>query len=274
MNGRAGANEARAVGALARADGWGTMANRWAAVANEFAKMRHLRMGVVASVMVIIVVGLSVGSAATSPAFAEAAGRSWEALLAGMSLAVPLASPLLLAVMASRQVDIEHQGNGWLLSQTSGLTPGGLCRIKLLAVGIVVAAATVLESVLLLGAGLLLGVPDPVPAGLWAGYTASVSVANLVVLALHILLSARIDNQLVGLGIGVLGTIVAVFATALPPAAAHVTPWGYYALAAAAGYEGERLVAMTPAYGSIAALGVVAAAFFLFITGRSGWKEG
>src|SRR5262245_33559980 len=100
--------------------------------------MRHLRIGLVASVLAVIVVGLSVVSAAMSPAFADPAGRTWEALLGGMSLAVPLASPLLLAVLASRQVDIEHQGNGWLLSQTSGITPGGLCRIKVLAVGIVV----------------------------------------------------------------------------------------------------------------------------------------
>jgi hypothetical protein len=242
-------------------------------VANEFAKMRHLRMGLVVSVMVIVVVGLSVAGAATSPTFADPAGRSWEALLGGMSLAVPLASPLLLAVLASRQVDIEHQGNGWLLSQTSGVTPGGLCRIKFLAVGIVVAVGTLLESVLLLGAGLLLGVPDPVPAGLWTGYTASILVANLVVLALHILLSARIDNQLVGLGIGVLGTIVAVFATALPTALAHVTPWGYYALVAAAGYQGEQLVALTPAYPSIAALGLVAAVLFMIVTNRFDRRE-
>ncbi len=242
-------------------------------MANEFAKMRHLRMGLIASVMVVIVTGLSVAGAATSPAFAVPSGRSWEALLGGMSLAVPLASPLLLAVLASRQVDIEHQGNGWLLSQTSGVTPGGLCRIKLLAVGIVVAVVTILESVLVLVAGLLLGVPDRVPAGLWAGYTASVLVANLVVLALHVLLSARIDNQLVGLGIGVLGTIVAVFATALPPAMAHLTPWGYYALVAAAGYQGTQLVALTPAYGSIAALGAVAAVLFVIVTGRFDRRE-
>jgi hypothetical protein len=243
------------------------------AVANEFAKIRHLRIGLVASVMAVVVVGLAALSALTSPAFADPAARSWEALLGGMSLAVPLASPLLLAVLASRQVDIEHQGNGWLLSQTSGITPGVLCRVKLVTVGLIVTVATILESLLVLGAGILLAVPGPVPAGLWAGYTASILVANLVVLALHILLSARIDNQLVGLGIGVLGTIFAVFASGLPSSVAHVTPWGYYALVAAAGYEGEKLVAFTPSYPSVAALGVVAAVLFVIITGRFDRQE-
>ena len=65
--------------------------------------------------------------------------------------------------------------------------------------------------------------------------------------------------MLIGLGIGVLGTIVANFATAIPATLAHLTPWGYYALATAADYEGGVLVVRTPSYPSIAVLGVVGA---------------
>lgn len=236
------------------------------AVASEFAKMRHLKIGLVAAVMVVIVVGLSVFNATSSPEFVTSSQGSWNALLGSMSLAVPLASPLLLAVLASRQAEIEHEGNGWLFSQTSGITPGGLCRVKLVALGAIVTVATVLESALVIGAGLLMGITAPVPVGLWLGYTASILVANLVILALHLLLSARIDNQLVGLGIGALGTVVAVFASALPAWFAYVTPWGYYAPAEAAEYRDGTLVALTPPYASIAALGVAGAALFLLIT--------
>lgn len=239
-------------------------------VANEFAKMRHLRVSLVATVLVAAVLGLSVFSATSSPEFVTSSQGSsqgsWNVLLGSMSLAVPLISPLLLAVLASRQVEIEHQGNGWLLSQTSGITPGGLCRVKLVALGAIVTVATVLESVLVIGSGLLMGVAAPVPIGLWLGYTASILATNLVILALHILLSARIDNQLVGLGVGALGTVVAVFASALPAWFAHVIPWGYYALAEAAEYRDGALVALTPPYASIAALGVAGAVVFVFIT--------
>lgn len=238
-------------------------------LANEFAKMRHLRIGLVAIVMVVCVVGLSLMGAMISPEFADPARRSWEPLLDSMSVAVPLTSPTLLAVLASRQVDIEHRGNGWLLSQTSGITPGGLCRVKLFALGAIVTAAKVLESVLLIGAGLLLSITAPVPIGLWLGYTVSVLVANLVILALHILLSARIDNQLVGLGIGVIGTLVAVFASGYPAWLAHATPpWGYYALAAVTEWRdgAPAPVTITPSYPSIAALGVVGGVVFLLIT--------
>ncbi|MGB3682844.1 MAG: ABC transporter permease [Rubrobacteraceae bacterium] len=235
-------------------------------MANEFAKMRRLRIGLVAIVMVVCVVGLSLMVATTSPDFADPAKRSWGALLDGMLLAVVMVSPILLAVLASRQVEIEHLGSGWLLSQASGITPGQLCRVKLVALGAVVTVATVLENVLVIGAGLLLGITAPAPIGLWLGYTASVLVVNLILLALHLLLSARIDNQLVGLSIGVLGTLVASFAPGYPAWLAHLTPWGYYALAAATDFRDGALVTITPSYPSIAALGGVGAGLFLLLT--------
>lgn len=243
-----------------------------AAVANEFAKMRHHKVGVIAAFMVFAVLALSVVGALGSrldPASPEA----WNSLLAGMSTSVPLLSPLLLAVLASRHVDIEHQGGGWLLSTTSGLTPGGLCRSKFLALGAIIAAATWTESLLVLAAGKALGVGAPVPVGLWLGFTLCATAVGLVLLAVHILIAAKLENQLIGLGIAMLGTLVATFARGLPDLLAHATPWGYYALAQAAGYEGGQLVAMPPSYPSIAALAVATAILFGLITSRFDRQE-
>ena len=85
------------------------------AAVNEFTKMKHLRIGLVAGVMVVAVVALSLYTVVSSPDFSPEDPTAWNALLAGMSLGFPLLSPLLLAVLASRQTDIEHTGNGWLL---------------------------------------------------------------------------------------------------------------------------------------------------------------
>lgn len=235
---------------------------RTQATVNEFAKMRRLRILPLTFALVTAIVGLTVFSAVTSPV-----PSSWELLMAGMSLAVPLVSPVLLAVLAVRMVDIEHRGGGWLLSQTSGITPGGSCRLKLVALGSTVAAATVLGSTLVIGIGLLMGVSAPIPVDLWLGHTVSILVVNLVLLALHILLSARVENQLVGLGVGVLGSIVAVFASGLPSWFAHTTPWGHYALVGAADYREGELVALAPSYPSVTALGVVGGTLFLLVTG-------
>lgn len=243
-------------------------------VANEFAKMKHLRIGLVAAAMLVAVVLLSLYTVVASPDFSPEGPGAWNALLAGMSLGVPLLSPLLLAVIASRQTDIEHTGNGWLLQSTSGITPGGVCRAKLVALGIVVTLTTVGTSLLVLVLGkLLAGILAPAPLGHWAGFTLCMLVVSLAILALHILLSAKVENQLVALGVGVFGCVMAVFSQGLPAALAHVTPWGYYALAKAADYEGDRYVALPLSYVSIAALAVIVGALFAVITYRFDRQE-
>lgn len=241
------------------------------AVANEFAKMRRLRVVLVALTMVIGVIGFSCVTAISAPGFfdsvADPSAHPWRWLLAGLSLAVPLVSPILLAVLASRQVDMEHQGNGWILSQTSGLTPGHVCRVKFVATGAVVVAATLAQSGLVVALGRLLGVTVAFPTGQWLAYTASIVVVNLVLLALHLLLSARISNQLVGLGVGVLGVFVTVSATGMPHGLAHAfPPWGYYALATPVDVREAGMVSLDPPHLSVLALGVAGGAAFLLIT--------
>lgn len=243
------------------------------AVRNEFAKMRHLHLGLLIALLGVIMLGIGLFSSLGSPDFDRATQDSWNTLIGGTASGITLAAPLLLAVIASRQVDIEHQGNGWLMSATSGITPGGLCRAKFLALGLLVAGATVVTSGLLAGAGLLLGITAPFPAGRWIGFTAALLAVNLVLIALHTLIAARVENQLVGIGIGLLGTILALFGTAVPAWISHLTRWGYYALATASGYVDGVLVAVTPAYLSIAALCVIAGVAFLLLTRQFDRKE-
>lgn len=236
------------------------------ALANEFAKMRHLHVRLFIIVLLVAVASIGLSTSIVNPDFDRATESSWSTLLGGITSGMTLAAPLLLAVVASRQVDIEHQGNGWLLSATSGITPGGICRAKFLALGSLVSGATVLVSGLFLGVGAMAGITAPIPFGRWIGFTLAILVVNLVVLALQILIAARIENQLVGIGLGLLGTILALFSTAVPAWMSHLTPWGYYALSAASGYADGTLTAVTPAYASIAGLGIVTAALFLLLT--------
>lgn len=242
-------------------------------VANEFAKMRHLGVVPVGSALVLAVLGLSMIAALSDPSFAVPTTRSWAPMLGGLSMGVALASPLLLAVLASRQVDIEHQGQGWLLSATSGPTPGQVCRAKLLALGVVVTMTTVATNVLILLAGLLLGVTAPVPVGHWLAAAGGALLVSLVLLALHVVLAAKVQNQLVGLGVGVLGSLFAAFASGLPTWLVHLAPWGYYALTRAAEYQGGAVVLLLPSWPSLLGLAVVGGAVFALITGRFDRQE-
>lgn len=244
------------------------------AVANEFAKMRHLKVGLIAVFMVIAILGLTMMGLLSDPAFDPADTAAWHSLLAGMSLGTPLIAPLLLAVLASRQTDIEHQGNGWLLQTTSGLTPGAVCRAKFFSLGVIVVVVTAAVSLGALTIGrALVGISAPLPAGHWAGFTVCVLVVNLVLLAGHILLAAKVENQLIGLGIAVLGTLLGLFSQNLPEVLAHITPWGYYALAEAANYQDGVMVALPISYPSFAGLAIVASVVFVVLTSRFDRQE-
>lgn len=242
-------------------------------VRNEFAKLRHRHIGAIAAVLVAAIVGLTFVGAITATASKDSTTVSWALPLAGLSLAVPIASPLLIAVMASRTVEVEHQSNGWLLNQTTGADRGALVRAKLVSTGLVVGGATVAASATGVFLGTAIGVTQPLPAGLWLGYTAAAVTVNIVILALHLLISARVDNQLVALGIGIVGTVIAICASGFPSWAAHLTPWGYYSSASAADYRGEQVVTLNPSYVSIVALGVVGAVLFWLMTVRLDRQE-
>lgn len=73
-------------------------------------------------------------------------------------------------LIASRQVEIEHTGNGWLSSATAGLTPGQMCRAKLVALGIPLTVVTLAWGCLLMAFGVLLGTSTPIRVARWVGY--------------------------------------------------------------------------------------------------------
>ena len=139
--------------------------------------------------------------------------------------------------------------------------------------GLIVALVTMMQSALLVGFAKLIGVTSPFPASHWIGYTASIMVINLAVLAFQILLSVMVENQLVALGVGIVGIFLALFGVILPRFLTHLTPWGYYALAAPADYVGVDLVYYNLPYLSIAGLAVVGGSLFMLVTTRFNTRE-
>ena len=130
-----------------------------------------------------------------------------------------------------------------------------------------------MQSALLVGFAKLIGITSPFPASHWIGYTASIMVINLAVLAFQILLSATVENQLVALGVSIVGIFLALFSVILPSFLTHLTPWSYYALAAPADYVGVDLVYHDLPYLSIAGLAVVGGSLFTLITTRLNTRE-
>lgn len=199
----------------------------------EFSKMKRLKAPLVLGLMVLTVAALSSASlfsGASAPRISDPHGNMWETLLLSYTMMSAMTSPIFMAVLASRQTDIEHSANGWMLAGANGLTPGALCRSKFLALALMLLPFLLLQSLLILGMGTLVNIQSPLNVGPWLGYTVCLYAVDLVFIALHMWLSAVIGNQLVSVGIGVFGAFISVFMLLMPTAFARFIPWGYFAL--------------------------------------------
>ena len=225
-----------------------------AIVVNEFAKMRHLHVVLLVAVLFAVVTGIGLYAAVFNPDFDRTSASSWNTLLMGMGSGFTLAAPLLLAVVASRLVDAEHQGGGWLMSATSGVTPGGLCRAKLAALSLILLPALIVQTLLVLGAGAFAGIQVPFEPGPWIGYTALLFLLDVAFLALHIWLASIVENQLISVGVGMLGAFLAVFSLLIPGPISRILPWGDYAVISHAGQDSDGVTYITPPYAWIACL--------------------
>lgn len=240
-------------------------------VALEFRKMRRLRtlpllIGLVVAVAALSSASLFSGS--TRKTFDDPSALPWAALLLSYTMMAAMTSPILTAVLASRQTDIEHSGIGWILAATAGHTPGALCRAKLAALALLLAPAIAVQTLLVLAAGMLAGIAVPIDPLPWVMYTLLLYLMDVAFCALHIWLAARVENQLISVGVGMLGAFLAVFCLLMPAAISKVIPWGYYAVISHAGQSGDDVVYVTPEYGWVAGLLLLVGVVFALATRR------
>lgn len=109
---------------------------------------------------------------------------------------------------------------------------------------------------------------DAVP---WAAYTTLLFLIDVAFCALHIWLAARVENQLLSVGVGMLGAFLAVFSLLVPAAVSRVIPWGYYAVISQAGQSGPSgadVDYVQAPYGWITGFLVLVAAAFIVSTRR------
>ena len=204
------------------------------AIQLELAKMRRLRMPLTLALITgatVLFAGMNLFSSRYTARINDPATDHWRALLTNYAMVKALIGPVGLAVVASRQIDIEHQGNGWIQAGMAGTSRARLCMVKITALlpGIILAALAEVGALIALSR--LRGCTVPLRGGEWAWYTAQVIVVSAVLLALQVWISARWEPQLPALGVGVLGGFIGMYALLMPPLLAHLLPWGYFSVA-------------------------------------------
>lgn len=233
--------------------------------------MRRLRTGLILAILIVAVAALSSASlfaGSTRESFEDPAAAPWAALLLTYTMMAAMTSPILTAVLASRQTDIEHSGVGWTLASTAGYAPGTLCRAKLAALSLILLPALAAQSLLVIGIGMFAGIEVPLDIGPWAGYTALLFVMDVAFLALHVWLASVVENQLISVGVGMLGAFMAVFSLLIPGVVSRFIPWGYFAVISHAGQRGDDVVYLTPPYVWIVGFVLLVAVVFTSATRR------
>lgn len=240
-------------------------------VALEFRKMRRLRTLPLLIGLVVAVAALSSASlfsGGTRETFNDPTAQPWAALLLTYTMMAAMTSPILTAVLASRQTDIEHSGTGWTLAATCGHTPSAQCRAKLAALAILLIPAILGQSLLVVAIGTLAGIQVPLDLAPWALYTVLLYLVNIAFCALHIWLAARVENQLISVGVGMLGAFLAVFSLLMPAGVSKLIPWGYYAVISQAGQAEGDVIYVTAPYGWVAGFLILVAVVFVIATRR------
>ena len=238
---------------------------------NEHAKMRHLRIGLITALLLLGVCSITVLSALNSGLVNhrfDADGDGWRLLMVSLHGAVGLTSPLLLAVMASRQVEVEHSGQGWMSSATAGTTLGRLCRAKLLALGLLISPIPAAWGALVVIVGRAVGLTAPVPVPRLLALVTGLAAINLAVLGAQLLASARVENQLGPLALGLIGILLSVFAPVMPLWARYLSPWTAYGLIVPADFVGTDLVDLDTHLVGLTVLTGVGGALFALVTTR------
>lgn len=241
------------------------------AIGLEFRKMRRLRTVLITAILVLAVAGLATFSLFAGSArknFNNPDAMPWGLLMLTYTFIAAMTSPILTAVLASRQTDIEHSGAGWTLASTAGYPPGILCRAKLIALSVVLVPALIAQTLLVVGIGIFAGIRVPVEPAPWIRYTILLFLVDVAFLALHIWLSAVLDNQLVCVGIGMLGAFLAGFMLLTSVSAARLVPWGYYAMISLVGQQERRPVHLDPPYEWIAGFLILMGIVFTVVTRR------
>lgn len=159
----------------------------------------------------------------------EDIGQGWLMQLYHLPLLNGIMMPTVMAVAASRLIDMEHKGNTWKYLATVQKR-GRILHGKMLCGFCYVLAFCVMQMGSAIFAGMMIGYGDKPDLWAYSLYFMETLGISYVVFLLQMILSMRFVNQMVSLSVGLCGSMMGLFLMFVPqwPWLRKILPWGHY----------------------------------------------
>ena len=167
---------------------------------------------------------------------AEDLVEGWMMLFYNLALIDAIFLPISVAVIASRNCELEHKGTTLKLLETM-VTPGRLYCTKMLWGALVLATLLAVRSAAFAAMGAAVHFSGDIPWGKFALFTVISWAVSMMVFALQQGLSLRFVNQAVSLVCGIFGSFIGIMSMLFPDWLVRIVPWGYYGLLSLARME-------------------------------------
>lgn len=154
--------------------------------------------------------------------------------------------PLLYAMLASRICDAEHKGGTLKLLYTLE-KPRQLFFSKMLVGLLYILLISLAQTAMIPAIMQMTGIIQPLPAARLAFIFAVSLILSAVIFLIQLILSLLIENQLIPLVVGLLGSFLGIFNLYVP----QLRPfsiWGYYVLLAPASIDWDQASGVTTYY--------------------------
>lgn len=199
----------------------------------EFFKIKHRK--VYTTIISIMFIGFLWALWAQTYKNADEPIQNWMALFYNISTLNCVIMPILIAVTASKLVDIEHKGNTLKLLKT---LEGGtrLFNAKFICGIIMMLFTIIIQGISILVLASINGYSD-IPHGYLIYFLLYTLFINVTLFLLQMILSFQYVNQMISLVISIAGSFLGLFSLFFGGIISKIMFWGYYGLLSPVGMD-------------------------------------
>lgn len=198
----------------------------------EKKKYKGIKLSLIFLIFLIISIGV-IGTTLFSKDFQmtmNSTGHSWDSIFDGYFIFKVILNPILLALLASKSVELENQGNMWKFLKTCGVDLKEIFIIKLKYIFSLYFLYQLIEWVVIIGIARLIGLKESLPIYKFLIKFFSQLSISFLIMVFHYLLALRFENQLITISVSLIGTLIGIMTLYISKFISYIVPYSMYGL--------------------------------------------